>query len=152
MDLHYASILEAHAAAIGDKPAIRQGGHSVSWAQFDDRAGRFASALRAAGLTRGSRVGQLLFNSPEHLETFHGALKLRAIPDDRFGEIVAAILSLVDKEATPQQVLTDVRRHLAGFKIPRTVEVVAEVPRNNVGKPDYVAVRKMLQAGAPTST
>ncbi|MFZ3005371.1 MAG: AMP-binding protein [Phenylobacterium sp.] len=80
MDLHYASILEAHAAIIGDRPAIRQGGHSVSWAQFDDRAGRFASALRAAGLTRGSRVGQLLFNSPEHLETFHGALKLRAIP------------------------------------------------------------------------
>lgn len=80
MDLHYSSIFEAHAAVIGDRPAIVQGDRRVSWAEFDDRAGRFASALHAAGLRRGSRVGQLLFNSPEHLETFHGSLKLRAIP------------------------------------------------------------------------
>ena len=80
MDLHYSSIFEAHAERLGDRIAIKQGDRAISWRDFDERAGRFASALQASGLSKGSRVGQLLFNSPELLETFHGALKLRAVP------------------------------------------------------------------------
>lgn len=80
MDLHYSTIFEAHADRIGDRPAIRQGATERSWAAFDARAARFASAMRAHGLGRGSRIGQLLFNSPEFLETFHGSHKLRAVP------------------------------------------------------------------------
>lgn len=80
MDQHYSTLFEAHAKTLGEATAIRQGGRSTSWRAFDERAGRFASALRSAGLGRGSRVGQLMFNSPALLETFHGALKLRAVP------------------------------------------------------------------------
>ncbi|MEH6487952.1 MULTISPECIES: AMP-binding protein [Hyphomonas] len=80
MALHYSTIFEAHADLIGGQTAIVQGSVRRSWADFDDRAARFASALAAHGLTRGSRVGQLLYNSPELLETYHGSLKMRALP------------------------------------------------------------------------
>lgn len=80
MDLHYSTIFEAHADTLGNRPAFRQGGISRSWAEFEDRAARFAGALLAHGLKQGSRVGQLLYNSPELLETYHGSLKIRSVP------------------------------------------------------------------------
>jgi acyl-CoA synthetase (AMP-forming)/AMP-acid ligase II len=66
------------------------------------------------------------------------------VPDDRFGESVAALISPGDAGITPDQILIDIRRTLAGFKVPRLLKVVAEVPRNNVGKPDYAAVRRVF--------
>lgn len=80
MELHYSTLFESLADVIGDQTALIQGPVRRSWADFDLRAARFASALEAHGLTKGSRVGQLLYNSPELLETYHGSLKLRAIP------------------------------------------------------------------------
>jgi fatty-acyl-CoA synthase len=80
MELHYSSIFEAHADRIGERMAIRQGAVSRSWAEFDARAACFAGAMSASGLAQGSRIGQLLYNSPELLETYHGSLKLRAVP------------------------------------------------------------------------
>lgn len=80
MTVHYSSIFEAHADRIGERAAIRQGAITRSWREFDDRAARFAGAMQARGLAAGSRIGQLLYNSPELLETYHGSLKLRAVP------------------------------------------------------------------------
>ena len=80
MEPHYSTIFESHADTIGQEIAIKQGSVSRTWAEFDDRAARFAGAMVAYGLTKGSRIGQLLYNSPELLETYHGSLKIRAIP------------------------------------------------------------------------
>jgi 3-oxocholest-4-en-26-oate---CoA ligase len=80
VELHYSTIFEAHADVLGHRPAIKQGGVRRSWAEFDERAARFAGALLAHGLKKGSRIGQLLYNSPELLETYHGSLKIRGVP------------------------------------------------------------------------
>jgi fatty-acyl-CoA synthase len=80
MELHPATLWEALADELGDRPALVQEEVRRTWAQFDDRAARLAGVLAAHGLGAGARVGLLLFNSPEFVEAYFGALKLRAVP------------------------------------------------------------------------
>ncbi|MDE0883343.1 MAG: hypothetical protein OSB21_12180 [Myxococcota bacterium] len=35
------------------------------------------------------------------------------------------------------------RQHLAAYKVPKKVFVVAEVPRHPTGKPDYTGAKKL---------
>jgi fatty-acyl-CoA synthase len=60
--------------------ALVHGERSLTWQEFDERAARLAEHLARAGVTVGDRVGIALYNSPEYLETFYAALKLRAVP------------------------------------------------------------------------
>ena len=84
MHENIASLLEAVADAVAavepGRTALVHGERSVTWPQFDDRAARLAGYLAAAGVAAGDRVGIALYNSPEYLETFAAALKLRAVP------------------------------------------------------------------------
>lgn len=60
------------------------------------------------------------------------------IPDDRFGEKVAALVK-ARPERTPE--LRTLQEHcrgrLAGYKVPRAVHVVDDILRTPAGKPDY---------------
>src|SRR3954452_1053618 len=84
MHENVASLLEAVTdALVAVDPgwtALVHGERSLTWQEFDDRAARLAQHLARAGVTAGDRVGIALYNSPEYLETFHAALKLRAVP------------------------------------------------------------------------
>jgi 3-oxocholest-4-en-26-oate---CoA ligase len=80
VESHYATIWEGVADAIPDADALVQGDVRHTWAQFDDRSARLAGAFVNAGLGAGSKVGQFLYNSPEFMETYFAALKIRAVP------------------------------------------------------------------------
>ncbi|MEA3077888.1 MAG: 3-oxocholest-4-en-26-oate---CoA ligase [Actinomycetota bacterium] len=80
MERHLATVWEHVADAIPGETALVQGAVRRTWAEFDDRAARFAGALSEAGLRPGSKVAQYLYNSPEYLEAYYGGLKVRAIP------------------------------------------------------------------------
>jgi len=60
------------------------------------------------------------------------------IPDDRWGQAVAAVVELVPGR---QLTLDDVREHcrsnLAGYKLPRSLTIVDRVERSPAGKADY---------------
>src|SRR3954452_11592869 len=79
-----ASLLEAVTDALvavdPGRTALVHGERSLTWREFDDRAARLAQHLAEAGVSAGDRVGMALYNSPEYLETFSAALKLRAVP------------------------------------------------------------------------
>ena len=62
-----------------DRPALLFKGASVSWAQLERDSDVFASALRAAGVGRGDRVGLLLPNCPQFFVAEFAAWKLGAI-------------------------------------------------------------------------
>jgi acyl-CoA synthetase (AMP-forming)/AMP-acid ligase II len=79
-DLHPASVMEAIADAQPEAPALRSGGVTRSWSEFENRAARFASALAAAGIERFAGVGLYLRNSNEYLEAHHGIYKARCVP------------------------------------------------------------------------
>jgi acyl-CoA synthetase (AMP-forming)/AMP-acid ligase II len=55
------------------------------------------------------------------------------VPDDYWGESVKAIV-VAETEVDPHDIIAFCRRHLAGYKCPRSVDFVASLPRNASGK------------------
>ena len=55
------------------------------------------------------------------------------VPDDYWGESVKAIV-VATAEIDPAEIIEFCRRHLAGYKCPRTVDFVPSLPRNASGK------------------
>ncbi len=55
------------------------------------------------------------------------------MPDDYWGESVKAIV-VAATEVDPDDIIAFCRRHLAGYKCPRSVDFVASLPRNASGK------------------
>ncbi|HEY0254171.1 MAG TPA: AMP-binding protein [Kofleriaceae bacterium] len=70
-----ADILEATAAAAPDAPAIHYFDATITYAQLDDYANRFATLLAAWGIERGDRVALYLQNVPQTLIALYGIWK-----------------------------------------------------------------------------
>jgi acyl-CoA synthetase (AMP-forming)/AMP-acid ligase II len=72
------------------------------------------------------------------------------VPDDRWGERVAAVVSVSPgaDEPTLDELSTFVRQKLAGYKVPRELVVVDEVVRSPVGKADYRWAKRAAGADA----
>ncbi|MFG2087028.1 acyl-CoA synthetase [Spirillospora sp. NPDC048824] len=67
------------------------------------------------------------------------------LPDERFGERVAALIApRPGAEVTLEQLTGYCRGRLAGYKLPRQIKVVDEVQRTAVGKSDYKWARSVL--------
>jgi len=64
------------------------------------------------------------------------------IPSDDFGELVHAVVQPVGETIDLAEVETYARTRLAGFKIPRSWEIRAELPRNDAGKLRKAELRK----------
>jgi acyl-CoA synthetase (AMP-forming)/AMP-acid ligase II len=79
-DWNFADVWEAIAGLQPDLPAMIRGDRSLTWHQFDDRAGRLASALLDAGLSRQSTVACYLHNSIEYMETLFACFKASLVP------------------------------------------------------------------------
>jgi long-chain acyl-CoA synthetase len=59
------------------------------------------------------------------------------VPNDEFGEEVKAVVELsgpADPDAVSAELIAAARERLAGYKCPRSVDVVAEMPRTGTGK------------------
>ena len=110
-------------------------------------------------LGRGSQcintAGEKVF--PEEVEE---AIKLHpgvadalvfGLPDERFGQRVAAVVGPDDDAAGPidhEALLADLRTRLSSYKLPRQLVTVAVVPRSAVGKPDYPEARRLFEAAS----
>ncbi|MGA2984332.1 MAG: fatty acid--CoA ligase [Terriglobia bacterium] len=58
-----------------------------------------------------------------------------AIPDEQWGEVAKAIITLkADRQASEVEIIDHCRKHLAGFKIPRSVEFADALPKGGTGK------------------
>ena len=76
-----AEVWETVAEAQPDAPAIIQGGHRSTWADFDRRADGVAARLvRADGAERQAKVAQYLYNCPEYLESLFASFKAGMVP------------------------------------------------------------------------
>jgi fatty-acyl-CoA synthase len=80
LELHFATLWESVADAIGDREAVVTGASRCTWSEYDDRASRLAGAFADAGLGPDSKVGLYLWNSNEYLEAQFGAMKGRVVP------------------------------------------------------------------------
>jgi 3-oxocholest-4-en-26-oate---CoA ligase len=93
---------------------------------------------------------------PEEVE---GALKSHpevfdalviGIPDERYGESVAALVEPRPGTAPDLgAVAAHLRGQIAGFKIPRSIWLVDEISRSPVGKPRYGWARELAASQPP---
>ena len=72
------------------------------------------------------------------------------VDDEKFGQRVTAVASLEEgASVTEEEIIASVKRDLAGYKAPKQVVFVAEVPRAPNGKADYTSARHHA-LGTPT--
>jgi len=70
------------------------------------------------------------------------------VPDDKWGEALKAHVVLAPGQtATAAEVIAFAGEHMAGYKKPKTVDFVDEIPKTTYGKPDKKAVRAPYWAG-----
>jgi acyl-CoA synthetase (AMP-forming)/AMP-acid ligase II len=75
-----------------------------------------------------------------------------AIPDERFGQVVAAAVELrPGTSATEAELIEHVRAHLAAFKAPKRVHFVETIGRSPAGKVDYARHRAETTEWASTA-
>src|SRR5215216_5905079 len=110
MEMHFATVWESIADAVGEQLALAHGEQTRTWQEFDDRAARLAAGLLAVGIAPGSKVGIDLYNCNEFFEAFFAVVKAGAVPvavnyryrerellqllDDAEAEVVVAHASL----------------------------------------------------------
>lgn len=69
------------------------------------------------------------------------------VPDPKWGEAVAAIIKPKQGcELTSDDIKNYLRGRMAGYKIPKYVWIVDEVPKTSVGKIDYIGIKKRYSA------
>ncbi len=69
-------------------------------------------------------------------------------PSERWGEEIRAVISLVpDAGLTEEQVIDHCRKHIAGYKVPKRVEFVDDLPKSGTGKILKREIRADLWAG-----
>jgi fatty-acyl-CoA synthase len=89
---------------------------------------------------------------PEEVEQVlrgHPAVRDAAVvgvPDERWGEMVTAVLEVADgttalDDALESDVRAHVRAHLAGYKVPKRCFAIETIARTVAGKPDYRRLR-----------
>ena len=91
---------------------------------------------------------------PKEIETVLDAVEgvaesaVFALPHRDLGETVAAAIVLkstaLDHARLHEQIMAAARRQLAGFKIPRRIFIVAELPRNAMGKVQKAVLREQF--------
>ena len=70
------------------------------------------------------------------------------VPDGKWGEALKAHIVLTDGQAvTEQEIIAFAGQSLAGYKKPKSVDFVAELPKTTYGKLDKKAVRAPYWAG-----
>jgi acyl-CoA synthetase (AMP-forming)/AMP-acid ligase II len=77
------------------------------------------------------------------------------IPDEKYGQSVAAVVQVREGATVELDELRDfLREFLSGYKLPRAMTIVPEIPRNATGKAQYPRAKELAMAaqakeGAP---
>jgi acyl-CoA synthetase (AMP-forming)/AMP-acid ligase II len=90
-----------------------------------------------------AEIERVLYGHPAVLEC-----AVIAVPDERWGEIPLAIVTLKpDRQASEADLLDHCRKHLAGFKIPKAIEFAETLPKGGTGKILKKVLREKFWAG-----
>jgi len=120
-------LLSEQAARFGAHPALIGGGETIGYGALAERAARIASFLAAQGIHCGDRIGLLMNNRVEWVETFFGAAMAGAVvvafstwsKRDELAYLIddSGIKLLVTLDQFSGQNFVDDLRTMAGFDI-----------------------------------
>lgn len=69
------------------------------------------------------------------------------LPDEKYGQTVAAVVEpRPGHEVDLEELRTFLRAHLSGYKLPRALTIVEEIPRNATGKAQYPRAKELALA------
>ncbi len=117
------------------------------------RTGDLAVVDPAGYLSIVDRAKDLIVSGGENVASVEVELALAAhpavrevavigVPDPRWGEVPRAFVSLADgAQVEAEELITWLRERLAGFKVPKSVVVLAELPKGGTGKIQKPALR-----------
>ncbi|MFC5290379.1 AMP-binding protein [Actinokineospora guangxiensis] len=115
--MNLAAPLHRHARDAGDRLAVAQGEHSLTYAGLSERVARLAGALSALGLEPGDRVGILQRNGSALLESlyacFHGGFA--AVPVNARSTPVEVGVVAEDSAARAWLVTAEYTDHVRGL-------------------------------------
>ncbi len=125
----------------GDVVTVRENGR----ARF---LGRDSSCINTGGeKVYADEVDEVIHNHPAVTDA-----ACLGVPDDRFGAVVCAVVRLGhDAELSRAELSEFVKARLAGYKAPRQLVLVDEVPRTAQGKPNYPALAQLAATRPATS-
>ncbi len=69
------------------------------------------------------------------------------IPDEKWGELVTGLVVRADDTVTPDDLIAHCRAQLAGYKCPKRIDFVDELPRTATGKLQKFKLREPFWAG-----
>jgi fatty-acyl-CoA synthase len=69
-------------------------------------------------------------------------------PDEQWGEVPVAFVTARGAAVDPEELIAFVRERLAGFKVPKRIVVVDELPKTGTGKIQKFALREKVKAAA----
>jgi len=109
---------------------------------------RLKDAIVTGGENVYSReVEDALLEHPDLLEA-----AVIAVPHERWGEAVhALVVARPPARPTAEEVIAHCRERLAGYKVPKSVELVPALPRNALGKLDKKELRARYWSGRERS-
>ena len=98
---------------------------------FIEVVDRIKDVINTGGVLVAPReIEDCLYRLPEVAE-----VAVLGVPDERWGEAITAVIVVhPGQELTAETVRQHARERLADFKVPKRVEFVAELPRNQSGK------------------
>ena len=79
-DLLYADVWESIARAVPDRLCQIRGQRNQTWGMFEARASALARHFLSSGVAPQARIGALLYNGPEYLESYFAAFKVGLTP------------------------------------------------------------------------
>ena len=90
-----------------------------------------------------AEIERILYEHPAVMEC-----AVIAIPDEQWGEVGKAIITLkAGRQASESEIIDHCRKHLAGFKIPKSIEFVDALPKGGTGKILKKVLREKYWAG-----
>ncbi len=75
------------------------------------------------------------------------------LPDEKYGQTVAAVVQPREGQKVElEELRTFLRAHLSGYKLPRVLTIVDEIPRNATGKAQYPAAKDLALSAQQAGT
>jgi fatty-acyl-CoA synthase len=98
-------------------------------------------------ITGGENVSSIEVEDAVSLHPGVAEVAVIGIPDEKWGELVTALVVVRDPALTEADIIEHCRQHLAGYKCPKRIEFTDALPRTATGKVQKFKLREPFWSG-----